>query len=226
MRKQTLFRRLRLIALFTAGLLAMASTLQAQESAKAWIKSLQTTLQQSPAYGLSFRLSMGEEFEPMVGEITVQGESYFIRMSSNDPRLNSEVYFDGEVRTTYVAAYQEAVIESPTAGETDLLSNPANFFRLRESDYTARYLDAISWQGRSLQRIELTPTVEGAGYTAILLDIDPSTSELLRISYAIEEMAQAAELEILELTSLTKQPASTFEFDTKRHAEVEVIDFR
>ena len=200
-------------------LLGWVVPLRADEKSKALLSSLSAQMDAYTSYEIDFTSSMQGEFSRLDGKVIVSGERYYM----NTPGM--EIFFDGESIWTYTHDLKQVVREKPRTG-TNLLDNPVRFFKLYDADFEHVYRGRATWQGKSVDVVELTPRRSGEGYSSMVLRLDASTHLPVSLSYQMESSSAPLEITVRKLTPNVPVTDARFTFDQRAHKEVEVVDFR
>lgn len=203
------------------GLALMLSVLsvRADEKSKSLLSSLAAEMAAYKSYEIEFTSSMKGEFDDLDGTVIVSGERYYM----STPGM--EIFFDGESIWTYTHDLKQVVREKPRTG-TNLLDNPVRFFKLYDEDFDHAYRGRTTWNGRSVDLVELKPRRSGENYSSIVLRLDASTHRPLSLSCRVEGSSSPLEIVVRQLTPNVPVSDARFRFDARAHKGVEVVDFR
>ncbi len=200
-------------------LLSWAVPLRADEKSKALLSALSARMDAYTSYEIDFTSRMPGEFSRLDGTVIVSGEHYYM----STPGI--EVFFDGESIWTYTHDLKQVVREKPRTG-TNLLDNPVRFFKLYEEDFDHVYRGRTTWEGKTVDVVELTPRRENEGYASMVLRLDASTHLPVSLSYQMDGSSAPLEITVRKLTPNVPVNDARFTFDRRAHQEVEVVDFR
>ncbi len=207
-------KKLSCIALLLLGGLAAA---KADPGSQALLTALRTKIGSYTSYRLHLWATL-ENSETVRGTITISGTKFAARMPGQ------ELYYDGVTLWNYLPAEREVTIEtlSTTGAGGSVLSNPARLLHIDPADYEHRLLPPAA----GLQVVELIPKVPVADYAKLELHLNPQTNLPAKIVLFSAATPEPIELWVKRIE--TNFPVSTldFRFDTGKHPDVEVIDFR
>lgn len=202
-----------------AVLLWMGFPLRADEKSKALLSELAAEMAGYRSYEIEFSSSMKGEFSQLEGEVLVSGERYYM----TTPGM--EIFFDGESIWTYTHDIKQVVREKPRTG-TNLLDNPVRFFKLYDEDFVHTYRGRTTWNGHSVDVIELKPRNSSENYASMLLRLEAATHRPLSLEYRMEGSSAPLEITVRKITPNVAVSDAQFTFDRKAHKDVEVVDFR
>lgn len=212
------FDKLRKIALIAlCGL--VAATAHADDKSDRLVRTLSERMASYKSYEVLFKASMENEFNDVAGRIVVSGDRYYVHVN------DYELFCDGKQLYTYNGNEDEVTIEKPDPNDNSVLSNPSRFFRMDGQDFNSAYKGKATVGGRTGEQVELTPKTKGAGYRSIRLLLDPQSGLPVAIGYDTDA-ATSVEITVDKITPDITVTPDMFTFDTKKHKEVEVIDFR
>lgn len=146
----------KIISAFIA--LCWATTLSAQTSATEWIEQLEESLGGRFAYTLS--VSVGEESEPLVGRVMVDGDSYYMSLEAK------EVYSDGKLRYEIDNQRKEVTEDRVDLTSHDILINPTRAFSFAPEEYSMKLRFS---QNDELAIVVLTPLDDSFGVATIFI---------------------------------------------------------
>ncbi len=110
--------------------MCMATTLSAQTSATEWMKQLEESLGGRFAYAID--VVVGEESEPLVGRVLVDGDSYYMALEAK------EVYSDGKLRYEIDNQRKEVTEDRVDLTSHDILINPTRAFSFAPAEYSMK----------------------------------------------------------------------------------------
>ena len=137
----------------------------------------------------------------------------------------STIYFNGEVRWTYLKSINEVTIALPSFLTDGILANPAALFVFDEKEYSTKLRGEKTVNGKAVVEVDLFPNDEQAAFTSISLCVDKSTLQPAGIVYYGKDGGTVTIAVTAFDTTVTLTPAD-FTFDAAKHPNVEVVDLR
>ena len=107
-----------------------------------------------------------------------------------------------------------------------MLDNPVRFFKLYDEDFVHTYRGRTTWNGHSVDAIELKPRNSSENYASMLLRLETATHRPLSLEYRMEGSSAPLEITVRKITPNVSVSDAQFTFDRKAHKDVEVVDFR
>lgn len=211
-----------IITLFLSLLSSFEVAAQKDPKAKAVLDGMSKKYQSMNGFTASFDYTYSDQAgtsDQQSGDISVKGNQYRLKLP------DQEIFNDGKTVWTYIETptYKEVTINDVSQMEGEL--TPTNIYKMYESGYNYILLDDKSFQGKKVNVVELDAEKTNAPFQKVKLMIDKSTKDLLgwdmsdgqggTFSYAFKNLNPNSSI-----------PDSTFVFDTKKHAGVEIIDLR
>lgn len=201
--------------LFCLAIVLTASTLKAQNSADAIVRTLVDQLKSHKNLELVFNYQAsadGKNFaDTQKGHAWLQGEAYKIEMAEQ------QSISDGKTIWTYLVDEEEVMISNATDG-TD--NTPLKILTTLDKSYVAS-LTNIDAQGNA--------TVELANpkgqYKRITLKINTKKTEIKGADIYMEDGSKVV-VNVEEMKYDQPLDDKFFTFDTKKHPKVDVIDMR
>lgn len=148
------------------------------------------------------------------GLLVLQGNMFTI----SSPEMKS--WFDGKTQWTYAAQIGEVNIITPTADEIRQI-NPLEIIKSFSTSYTAKPVK--SQAGTST--VQLTSKDTDADIRSATVTIDDKTLYPTRIVLDMSN-SQKVTIDIKNVNTGTKMPASNFRFDKNRYPGINVVDLR
>ena len=140
-------------------------------------------------------------------------------------RDGSTVYFNGELRWTYLKSANEVTITLPNPIEDGIFSNPAALFSFDEKDYKHKLRSEKTVDGKIVVEVDLFPKDEQASYTNINLRMDKSTLQPVSVVY-FDKNGSNVRITVKKFDTSVKPTPADFTFEVKKHPNVEVVDMR
>ncbi|MDR2814011.1 MAG: outer membrane lipoprotein carrier protein LolA [Prevotellaceae bacterium] len=138
----------------------------------------------------------------------------------------SAIYFNGQLRWTYLKSVNEVTINTPNMLEDGIFSNPSMLFSFDQKDYRHKQRsDRTNAEGKVIVEIDLFPKDKKAAYTGINLQLDKATLLPVSITYYGKDGGNVA-IKIKKIDLAVKPTPADFTFDAKEHPNVEVVDMR
>lgn len=213
---------MRKILYLTVIILAAATAGKAQYDAKALeiLDQMSEKYTEMNAYRADFTHSMTNETEDIneefKGEITVKGEKFRLEMSGQ------EIFNNGNTVWTYLPEVNEVNIDNFYPA-SDM--SPSKIYTAYKDGYKYMYLKDVVENGNTVQVVDLVPEDKANQFYKIRLKIDKNNNNL----YSWEIFDKAGNKYLYHITNFVPDVDvndSYFEFDTKKHKGVEVIDLR
>lgn len=213
---------MRKILYLTVIILGLATAGKAQYDAKALeiLDQMSEKYTKMNAYRADFTHSMTNEAEDIneefKGEITVKGEKFHLEMSGQ------EIYSNGSTVWTYLPEVNEVNIDNYYPA-SDM--SPSKIYTAYKDGYKYMYLNDVTESGNKLSVVDLVPEDAGNQFFKIRLKINKANNNL----HSWEIFDKAGNKYLYHITNFTPNvdvSDSYFEFDTKKHKGVEVIDLR
>ncbi|MFW5761380.1 MAG: LolA family protein [Cyclobacteriaceae bacterium] len=213
---------MRKVLYLTIIILATATAGKAQYDAKAMeiLDQMSEKYTKMTAYKADFTHSMTNETENIneefKGEITVKGEKFRLQMSGQ------EIYSNGSTVWTYLPEVNEVNIDNYYPA-SDM--SPSKIYTAYRDGYKYIYLEDVVEKGHKLQVVDLVPEDNANQFYKIRLKINKDNKNL----HSWEIFDKAGNKYLYRITNFTPNVSvgdSFFEFDTKNHKGVEVIDLR
>lgn len=213
---------MRKLLYLTVIILGVATAGKAQYDAKALeiLDQMSEKYTKMNAYKADFTHSMTNEAENIneefKGEITVKGEKFHLEMSGQ------EIYSNGSTVWTYLPEVNEVNIDNYYPA-SDM--SPSKIYTAYKDGYKYMYLNDVTESGNKLSVVDLVPEDAGNQFYKIRLKINKVNNNL----QSWEIFDKAGNKYLYHITNFTPDVDvndSYFEFDTKKHKGVEVIDLR
>lgn len=151
------------------------------------------------------------------GTIILQGDKYVLTVSG------FEIYSDSETQWTYLKDANEVNVTDAGLDDEGMI-NPATIFTIYEKGFNYTYIGEVTENGKQVHKIDLVPE-KTDDFSRVILNIDKSN---LHIAEACMYGTDGNKYRIVVKNMDTSKsfPASTFQFDEKKHPGVSVIDMR
>ena len=201
--------------LFTLAILLTASTLKAQNSADAIVRTFVDQLKNHKNLELVFSYQFSPDGkkvgETQKGHAWLQGESYRVDL----PEQQS--LSDGKSIWTYFIEEEEVMVSSATEGEDN---TPLKLLTSLDKNYAAA-IAKMDNDGNCTMELANPKGV----YKRITLNINTKTTEIKNADIYVEDGSKIA-LSFEEMKFDQKLDDKFFTFDEKAHPNVDVIDMR
>jgi outer membrane lipoprotein-sorting protein len=196
-----------LLIILTTGQLIMAQS----NKAITYLDKMQKKYQNLPGFVANFSLDLGDG-SPMVGEISVMGNWYKLKMGGQ------EIYNNGDIVSTYFKELNEVTITDYDPEEDEL--SPAKIYHLDKSKFT---ISLVKEDANTVQ-VLLVPKTAGA-MAKLVLTIDKASSTLK--SWVMTEKTGGKQtFKVTKMNTQVKLTKNVFEFNNKAHPGVDINDLR
>jgi outer membrane lipoprotein-sorting protein len=154
------------------------------------------------------------------GSLLIMGKMYRLDWGE------SAIYFNGQLRWTYLKSANEVTISAPNLLEDGIFADPSMLFSFDEKDYRYKQRsEQASKEGKAIVEIDLFPKDKKAAYTAIRLQLEKSTLLPASIVYSGKNGGNVT-VQIHKIDPAVKPTLADFTFDAKKHPDVEIVDMR
>ncbi len=195
----------------------------AQQDAKSILEKFSAQMQKAKNVAISFEYvyenSTDQAKEREKGELLVKDNMYRLDWDA------STIYFNGEVRWTYIKSANEVTITLPNPIEDGIFANPSALFSINEKDYKYKMRGEKALDGKPIVEVDLFPKDNKADYTNINLRLDKATLQPLSIIY-YDKSGGSVYIAVKRFDTSVKTTLTDFTFDIKKHPNVEVVDMR
>ncbi len=198
------------------GLISTAQTNKASEILEALKKKAQSyqTAQVEFTYSI---VNPNEDLDQSFsGILYIKGNSYRLSIAGQ------LVICDGQTSWTYLEDAQEVQINS--VEEDDESITPAKIFTSYFDGYKADLTGEYSKEGKTIQKIELTPPGAKA-YSKIILEIEKNKVEIVRFIIS-DKSGNTFTYSITRFVTDIPIGEDKFTFNAKAYPDVEIIDMR
>lgn len=210
------------ITLFLSIYSVFEASAQKDPKAKAVLDGMSQKYQSMKGFTASFDYTYSDQAgtsDRQSGDISVKGNQYRLKLP------DQEIFNDGKTVWTFIETptYKEVTINDVSQMEGEL--TPTNIYKMYEKGFNYQLLADKSYQGKQANVVELDAENSSAPFQRVKLMIDKNTKDLLgwemfdgqggSFTYAFKNLKPDPNI-----------PDSTFVFDTKKHAGVEIIDLR
>ena len=153
------------------------------------------------------------------GEIAVSGEKYRLKLP------DQEIYNDGKTVWTFIqtSSYKEVTINDATQMEGEL--TPSNVYKMYQTGFNYRLLADKTYQGKTVNVVELTALKSNAPFQEVKLMVDKSTKDLLGWEMS-DGQGGVFTYSFKNLKATPSLATDYFTFDPKKYPGIEVIDLR
>ncbi len=192
------------------------------QDAKSLLEKFSAQMQKTQTLSVSF------EYVYTTADQTKESEQGVLLVKDNMYKMEwdgSTIYFNGELRWTYLKSANEVTISLPNPIEDGIFANPAALFSIDAKDYKYKLRPERTEGGKTIAEIDLFPKDAQATYTNINLRLDKKTLEPVSIIY-FDKSGSSVFVAIKKFDTTVNPSAAEFTFDVKKHPNVEVVDMR
>lgn len=214
------------IVLFMGGVAARSQTKTAfgksDPHAKAILDAVSKKFKSYSSVKADFALKISTNAQKVLdtkkGSVLLKGDKYRVLLGSQ------EVYCDGKTIWTYNKDTKEVQINDyePEAGTLSPAKLFTNFY---DKDFLYRLDGTSKLNGHSVDVIEMTPLDKSKPFFKVMAWIDKQNKNLMRMEI-FEKGGNRYTYEVEKFTPNAPATDHDFEFDTKSHPGVDVIDLR
>lgn len=213
----------KLLILSAVALCSMATSVHAQTDAKAktileavskkinGLKSLKAN------FALHLMSANGKTKQTKKGTFYMKGPKYRVALG------DQEIICDNKTVWTYVKAANEVQVSSYNPNE-QTISPTKLFTNFYDKEYRYKYIGTKSFNGKSVDMIELLPTNNTKQFAKVELAVDKSNTIVGGNVY--EKNGNQYRYEVSGFTPNANVSDGLFTFDSKTHPGVEVVDLR
>lgn len=180
---------------FVITLLALfgVMSLSAQTTPQEWISTLNKTLGERYAFGITVTVGTGDDTATLHGALKVEGDAYYLMLGT------MEVYSDGKLRYEINNERKEVSEDRVDLKSHDLLTNPTRAFSFLDSEFK---MAMRSTHDANTKYIDLTPR-EDIGITTITLALKRSGARVMpeAVSYYYDGDVVTITMQPLDNTS-------------------------
>lgn len=180
---------------FVITLLALfgVMSLSAQTTPQEWISTLNKTLGERYAFGITVVVGTGDDTATLHGALKVEGDAYYLMLGT------MEVYSDGKLRYEINNERKEVSEDRVDLKSHDLLTNPTRAFSFLDAEFK---MAMRSTHDASTKYIDLTPR-EDIGITTITLALKRSGARVMpeAVSYYYDGDVVTITMQPLDNTS-------------------------
>jgi len=207
-----------MIVLFSVG--AVKSQTESDPQAIKILKQVRSQYKSYKNFKAEFKLTLENLVdsinESQSGTVYLMGDKYNLDIGGQ------QIICDSKTIWTYLKEVEEVTVSTCDPDDEDLL-NPQKIFDFYEEDQLCRLIEEKTINGKQLQIVDLTPTVNDKPYFRIRLWIDKNTHNIIK-SKVSEKSGNRYTYEISEFSPDIDIDESLFSFDPSKHPDVEVID--
>jgi len=213
----------KLLILSVVALLGMAEPVMAQTDAKAktileavskkinGLKSLKAN------FALHLMSANGRTKQTKKGTFYMKGPKYRVALG------DQEIICDNKTVWTYVKAANEVQVSNYNPNE-QTISPTKLFTNFYDKEYRYKYIGTKSFNGKSVDMIELLPTNNSKQFSKVELAVDKSSTIVGGNVY--EKNGNQYRYEVSGFTPNASVSDALFTFDSKGHPGVEIVDLR
>lgn len=164
------------------------------------------------------------------GSLILKGDKYKVTINNKvgDKMKKEEYYNDGKTTWTYVEKDNEVTIDCFDPSKTnDNGFSPSNIFNIHEKGFKYLFIqEKKDSKGRTIQEIQLTPEKpEKKNYHQIRVFVDKDKKQIVELTFKGKD-GSTTNYKVDSFTPNTPVTDASFQFDTKAHPGVEVVDLR
>lgn len=168
-------------------------------------------------FALSLKSAGGKTAQTKKGTFFMKGSQYRVAMS------DQEIICNGKTVWTYVKANNEVQISNFNPAEATI--SPTKLFtNFYDKEYRYKYVGSKTFGGKAADIIEMTPISSNKQFKKVLLAIDKS--HVIAGGDVYEKNGNQYHYEVSGFKPNAAVTDATFNFDTKKHPNVEVVDLR
>ena len=195
---------------------------QKDPKAKAVLDAMSQKYQSMKGFTAGFDYTYSDSGVPgdrQTGEIAVSGEKYRLKLP------DQEIYNDGKTVWTFIqtSSYKEVTINDATQMEGEL--TPSNVYKMYQTGFNYRLLADKTYQGKTVNVVELTALKSNAPFQEVKLMVDKNTKDLLGWEMA-DGQGGVFTYSFKNLKATPSLATDYFTFDPKKYPGIEVIDLR
>lgn len=154
-----------------------------------------------------------------------EGRLIFVENSYRLDFMGMETYFDGTTKWQYIPEANEVTVSSPTADESDILSNPPALFRDLDIRFKSRFLREFRRKGRTYCEFEFYPRNLQQPYVSLRLQLAKETLKPVKFRYQSKD-GNIYTIDIKTFDLARQAAEQKFVFDTLAHPDIEIVDLR
>ncbi len=176
-----------------------------------YLDNMQKKYKSLAGFTANFSLDLGDG-EPLVGEISVMGNNYKLKMGGQ------EIFNNGVEVATYFKELNEVTITEYDAEEDEL--SPAKIYNLNKNEFSISLIK----EDASTAQIQLVPK-KSQSISKIVLTLDKNNSNI-RSWVLTEKSGDKQIFKVTKMNTQVKLTKSVFEFNSKSHPGVDINDLR
>ncbi|MHA7131583.1 LolA family protein [Algoriphagus namhaensis] len=213
---------IRLLSFFFLLFLAIPSFSQKDPQAKSVLDAMSAKYQSMKGFTANFEFTYADEAgvsDKQSGEIAVKGEKYRLKLP------DQEIFNNGKTVWTYIAtdSYKEVTVNDVSQMEGEL--TPSNIYRMYENGFNYSLKPEKSYQGQTVQVVELIAQQSGAPFERVNLMINKASKNLMGWEM-FDGQGGTFSYTFVNLKTAPNLAESYFTFDPKSYPGVEIIDLR
>ena len=155
--------------------------------------------------------------DTLKGQILLEGNKFKVTVK------DQQIICDGKNIWTYVAADKE--VQLNTFEESDDMLSPSKIFTLYKDGYLYNIREKTVVNGRHYTILEMAPPNKKLTYFKIDITIDELTLQLVE-SKVFEKNGVRYTYKLTKQATNTATTENTFQFDSKKHPGVKIVDLR
>ncbi|TDQ17429.1 outer membrane lipoprotein-sorting protein [Algoriphagus boseongensis] len=213
---------LSLFLLFFIGLAPLKLQAQKDPKAKTVLDAMSQKYQSMNGFTAGFDYTYADGAgtgDRQTGELAVKGEKYRLKLP------DQEIYNDGKTVWTFIQTetYKEVTINDVSQMEGEL--TPSNIYKMYQSGFNYRLLADKSYQGKTVNVVELIAQKTDAPFKQVKLMVDKTSKDLLGWEM-FDGQGGVFTYTFKNLKAAPNLPVDYFVFDPKKYPGIEVIDLR
>ncbi|HRO41544.1 MAG TPA: outer membrane lipoprotein carrier protein LolA [Flavipsychrobacter sp.] len=213
----------RLLILSVVAICSMAEPVIAQtdSKAKAILESVSKKINGLKSLKANFALHLmsanGKTKQSKKGTFFMKGEKYRVALG------DQEIICDNKTVWTYVKAANEVQVSNYNPNE-QTISPTKLFTNFYDKEYKYKYMGTKTFNGKSVDMIELLPLTKGKQFSKVELAVDKSNT--IVGGNVFEKNGNQYRYEVSGFTPNANVSDALFSFDAKKYPGVEVVDLR
>ena len=208
--------------LFLLGIMSFDAQAQKDPKAKTVLDAMSQKYQNMKGYTAGFDYTYsdaGGSGDRQSGELAVKGAKYRLKLP------DQEIFNDGKTVWTLIQTdtYKEVTINDVTQMEGEL--TPSNIYKMYQNGFNYRLLADKTYQGKSVNVVELIAQKADAPFKQLKLMVDKTTKDLLGWEMS-DGVGGVFTYSFKNVKSAPNLPEDYFTFDPKKYPGIEIIDLR
>ena len=204
------------------GIMSIDALAQKDPKAKTVLDAMSQKYQNMKGYTAGFDYTYsdaGGSGDRQSGELAVKGAKYRLKLP------DQEIFNDGKTVWTLIQtdSYKEVTINDVSQMEGEL--TPSNIYKMYQTGFNYRLLADKTYQGKSVNVVELIAQKADAPFKQLKLMVDKTTKDLLGWEMS-DGVGGVFTYSFKNVKSAPNLPEDYFIFDPKKYPGIEIIDLR